>query len=178
MQVKNCRIIRHSKAEVEWFNLSLTELNKFLNNELNPSIDFKELKRSIDKEKIVQVGIRTVYSSPLKRARETAEAIAEINKAEVVEVPELADLHFNPISKEIYKCGKNRILMELFRQGKGTTVSIPNTIAKDNSLLVSHGIIIVKLFMDIFPDKSIEDKYTKYLSGFCIDNGNHFTLSK
>ena len=140
--------------------------------------DVTSFRRSVDKEKIVQTDIKTIYSSPLRRAKETAEIIAEVNKANVIEVPELIDLHFSPISKEIYKQGKVGILTELFGQGENATVNMQKIVTEDNSLLVSHGLIIVKLFMQLFRGKPINDKYTKYLSGFCIDNNDYFTLSK
>ena len=45
-------------------------------------------------ERLKGEGIKGVYSSPLSRAKETAEAIAQFHNAEVEVVEELIDLHF------------------------------------------------------------------------------------
>jgi len=45
-------------------------------------------------ERLKEEGIKGVYSSPLSRAKETAEAIARIHNAEVQVVEGLIDLHF------------------------------------------------------------------------------------
>ncbi len=93
----------------------------------NPSIDKKFTESLLEKSTIPFPKIKVIYTSPAKRAVETAKLIASKNHAKIVKIPELREIGFDLVKicghKKKGRFNLNKLNLSVLRamaEGKGS----------------------------------------------------------
>ncbi|MGC8538925.1 MAG: histidine phosphatase family protein [Candidatus Micrarchaeia archaeon] len=175
-------VIRHCKTTKSWDTLSYGSLVRLLRQESNPSIDFAYITANLDREKIRSMRISNVYSSPIKRAMQTAKYIAKIARAHVIPAEQLGEIVFDSLPRSTYYMGSGAIRSYLVEKSYATKIEFDPGTFEDNSIIVTHGFIMRRIYssafgveMDSLKNNSM---FKEYLSGFDLKTGKKFSLLK
>ena len=170
-------IIRHSKTRKPWYTLRYNKLVQLIRQEYDPPIDSKFLKEKIDLGKLKNRKVSLIYSSPSKRAIQTARFISKIIKVPIKIIPELNEIKFEALPYTLYIQGKQKIRDYLFK--KSTTKKIKfnkiESIAKENAIIITHGFLMKKIYAKLYNINigklKDNDTLTDYISGFDSKSG-------
>jgi broad specificity phosphatase PhoE len=99
-------------------------------------------------------GIRAVFSSPLSRARETAEAIAQFHKVEVEILAGLTDLHFGEWEGQSRQEVQGRY-PDLYEQWQGAPHEVIFTGGEDLAAVSSRAMGAVKDIINRHPQEGV-----------------------
>ncbi len=176
-------IIRHGKTGRSWDTLGYEELLSLIKLKSDPDADIEFLKNNLDEHIVASAGIsRVIYSSPIKRALQTAKYIAELAGAEVIADKTLAEIKFDSLPYDVYEKGSNAVRLKLLEYTRNASVEINRKLFSGNNLVVSHGFIMRRfyaaLFNEDFGKLSLDARFTSYLSGFDYMQGGAFSLLK
>lgn len=174
-------VIRHSRPQESWDNMSYDALLKLIKQESDGGVDQSYLATHLDRDKIMGLKIKTVYHSPSLRAKQTAKAIAKILGCQLVEELKLQEIKFDSLPEEIYQNGREEIRHYLLKASGSKFGRFKISDFSENEMFVTHGFLMRHIFSELF-NTGIEtlddsDMFTQYLSGFDL-NGKYFTLSK
>jgi len=179
-------IIRHCKTEESWDNLPYDQLIKLIRQETDPDLDMPFLKEQLDISKVKKLKLNSIYSSPSKRAVQTARAISSIINVPVRIIPELQEIRFDTIPKDIYLAGKEEIRSFLFNKTVKSYADLKIkkifSLLDDNVLVITHGFLMRIIYSRLFNvdiNSLIKNKlFTNYLSGFECMSGKGVSLLK
>ncbi|MFB6200112.1 MAG: histidine phosphatase family protein [Candidatus Nanohaloarchaea archaeon] len=165
-------MIRHSSYKINWTELNKSKLEKLLRQEKDPGIDKQELEKHLNTEKLLEKEFTKVYTSPLKRAKQTAEKISEVLKIPVEQREELREHSFNEIPTEAFQEGSEAVRQHLLDRTKEKSVetSFIDEKAGENVLMVSHGFKMRNVHRELFGTKfkrlRNDQRFREYLEGF------------
>lgn len=176
-------MIRHSAYKVDWTELDREELGKLLRHEKDPGIDEEKFEELLDIEKLQRKDFEKIYTSPLKRARQTAEKISEILDIPVEEKEELHEYSFEGVPEEVFQDGSEAVrqyLLDRTREKSVQTEFLQKKIDED-VIIISHGFKMRKFYMEIaesvFENLRDDSKFREYLTGFDFETGDLVTLN-
>ncbi|MFB6241483.1 MAG: histidine phosphatase family protein [Candidatus Nanosalina sp.] len=170
-------MIRHSAYKVDWTQLKKEELEKLLRHEKDPGIDEEKLEEQLDKEKLRDQNFTKIYTSPLKRARQTAEKISGVLDIQVEEKEELKEHSFDGVPEEVFREGSEAVRQHLLDKTwvKSVETDFMENKAGENILMISHGFKMRnfhrELFDSDFRDLRDDRRFREYLTGFAIREG-------
>ncbi len=176
-------MIRHSAYQIDWTQLNRAELEKLVSLETDPGVDREKLEEQLDTEKLEDQNFSKIYTSPLKRARHTAQKISEILKLPVEEKRELKELEFDEIPEKIFQKGDEAVRQYLLDRTRENSAEIEFIREKkeEDVLMVSHGfkmrLIYQQLFEKNFKELRDDTKFREYLTGFNLETGETETMN-
>ncbi len=169
-------IIRHSKTEKEWFTLSYTDLLKLLNGEYDIGVDEDYLSSHFDPAMLSDLKIEKVYSSPAKRAKQTAKIIADSLGVGTGVAGWLSEIKFEMLPREVYERGKEAMREFLLEESKKAAVDIDGKMLVENAIFVSHGFVMRRFFEKLYgtqiDELKSDGRFTNYLTGFETGSGS------
>ncbi|EGQ43377.1 MAG: fructose-2,6-bisphosphatase [Candidatus Nanosalina sp. J07AB43] len=175
-------MIRHSAYKVDWTELDRKELGKLLKHEKDPGIDQKQLEKLLDEKKLREKDFKKIYTSPLKRARQTAQKISEVLDIPVEEREELAEHKFKEVPREVFSEGSEAVRQYLLDKNQQKTIETGFMLRKADKkvIMVSHGFkmrsFYLKLFSGHFQHLRDNEIFRRYLTGFGLQKGQKMTL--
>lgn len=176
-------VIRHGKSSENWESLDYDELLELISLKSEPGLEPSFLEHNIEIKKLNQLKVDLIYTSPLKRARETAKFISEALNLDIRIVEGLKEIKFDSLPYEIYEMGPQAIRQYLVNETKNAKITVDEKLFANNSLIITHGFLMRKIFVELgFSNDLVQlvndDRFTKYLSGFNYKTGEQITLSK
>ncbi len=175
-------VIRHGRTVRSWDTLGYTELTRLLRLEDDPPPNMRYLIDSLDAELVRGLGIHMVYTSPLRRALETAKYISRLAGVGLKVLPSLVEVRFDGIPRETYDKGKRSMRVYLVGESLSTPRKVDLSAIGDGALLVTHGFLMRHIYSGLFgvPVRSLSSSpiFTTYLSGFEMQSGNGVSLLK
>lgn len=176
-------MIRHSAYKVDWTELDRKELGKLLSHEKDPGVDEQKLGKLLEREKLQEKEFEKIYTSPLKRARQTAQKISEILDIPVEEREELSEHRFDEVPEEVFREGSEAVRQYLLDRNQEKTVETEFIQQKTDEkvIIISHGFkmrnFYQKMFEKPFQDLRDDRRFREYLTGFGIESGKKESLN-
>lgn len=177
-------MIRHSAYQVDWTELDREELEKLLRHEKDPGIDEEKLEQQLDTEKLRDQNFTKIYSSSLKRARQTAEKLSEVLDIPVEEKEELKEHRFKGVPEKVFQEGSEAVRQYLLDRTREKSVETDFTReqAAGSVLVISHGFKMRNFYLEIFDgDFGIlrnNRRFRNYLTGFDFSKGVFASLNQ
>lgn len=177
-------MIRHSAYQVDWTELDREELEKLLSHDKDPGIDGEKLEEQLDKKKLREQNFQKIYTSPLKRARQTAEKISQLLDIPVEEKDELKEHRFDGVPEEVFREGNEAVRQYLLdkTQEKSVKTGFLEEKSQENVLIVSHGFKMRNFHRELFDSdfSSLRDdrRFREYLTGFGVSEGGFATVNE
>lgn len=170
-------MIRHSAYKVDWTELDREELEKLLRHEKDPGIDEEKLEEQLDGQKLRNQNFTKIYTSPLKRARQTAEKISEVLDIPVEKKEELKEHSFQGVPEKVFQEGSEAVRQYLLDRTKGKSVETDfmQDKAGENILVISHGFKMRNFHRELFDSEFSglrdDQSFRNYLTGFDLGEG-------
>lgn len=177
-------MIRHAPYKVDWTELDRKELEKLLYHEKDPEVDKEKLNQQLDSRKLRTQEFTKIYTSPVKRAKQTAEKLSEILDVPVNEKEDLGELKFSEVPEKIFEEGNEAVRQYLLDKTKQKNVDTDflENIGEQKAVLVSHGFIMRKIHQELFETEfsSLRDNqmFRNYLTGFSLEDGDAVSLKQ
>lgn len=183
MTISTSLLIRHSRTLESWETLSYEGLTDLITQKSDPPLDNEFLVENADLEKLKQMAPTEIYSSPLRRAFETARFISdEIKGIPVRKVAWLKEIKFGQIPYSTYLKGPQAIRLYLIEETKKAKIVMDKGIFSGSALVISHGFLMRRIFTELLGgnfDALVDDsRFVNYLSGFDYKTGTPFSLLK